>query len=154
MWHRCVGLFVAAALAAAVWLGDWQSKAWAARALATGPRPLLDGWLSLTFIRNQGVGFSLLAAWPHAVEVLDVVVIIGMAIWLAVPSLAGWGRWVGGGLALGGALGNLTERLSTGGVSDFLAVRNWTVFNVADAAVVVGLGLWVLFDLRAPSDHG
>jgi len=56
------------------------------------------------------------------------------------------------GLQLGGAIGNLIDRLRSGLVVDFLDFRVWPVFNVADSAIVVGTGVVILLLLKSPRD--
>jgi signal peptidase II len=55
---------------------------------------------------------------------------------------------LGCGLILGGAAGNLLDRLSSGEVTDYVHFRFWYIFNAADAAIVVGVGLLLLSALR------
>lgn len=65
------------------------------------------------------------------------------------PALSGVSL-TGGALVLGGALGNFVDRIGRGYVIDFIHVHGWPVFNVADIAVVVGMGLIALAHLRKP----
>lgn len=113
--------------------------------------PLLPGVLHLTYVRNSGAAFSLFQ---------------GQVAWLSVVSVlvAGWIGWellrheslVGGraglplsslGLILGGAIGNLVDRLRFGYVEDFIDLRVWPVFNVADSAITIGVTLLIWHSL-------
>ena len=94
--------------------------------------------LALTF--NSGFAFSLFSGRAVAVSVLLCVGIVVLAVLVArVQTVA---LAVGGGLVLGGALGNLAERLfggHGGQVPDFITLTHWPTFNVADACVTVGV---------------
>ena len=94
--------------------------------------------LALTF--NSGFAFSLFSGRAAAVSVLLCVGMVVLAVLVArVRTLA---LAIGGGLVLGGALGNLAERLfggHGGQVPDFITLTHWPTFNVADACVTVGV---------------
>ena len=94
--------------------------------------------LALTF--NSGFAFSLFSGRAVAVSVLLCVGIVVLAVLVArVQTVA---LAIGGGLVLGGALGNLAERLfggHGGQVPDFITLTHWPTFNVADACVTVGV---------------
>jgi signal peptidase II len=94
--------------------------------------------LALTF--NSGFAFSLFSGRAAAVSVLLCVGVAVLAVLVArVQTVA---RAIGGGLVLGGALGNLAERLfggHGGQVPDFITLTHWPTFNVADACVTVGV---------------
>jgi signal peptidase II len=76
-----------------------------------------------------------LIVWTAVVACVGLAVVLGSPL----PATAAAGL----GLALGGAFGNLVDRLARGGVVDFIAVGRWPTFNLADAAMVVGTGLAV-----------
>jgi signal peptidase II len=94
--------------------------------------------LALTF--NSGFAFSLFSGRAAAVSVLLCVGVAVLAVLVArVQTVA---LAIGGGLVLGGALGNLAERLfggHGGQVPDFITLTHWPTFNVADACVTVGV---------------
>jgi len=95
--------------------------------------------LALDF--NSGFAFSLFSGRASFVTVL---LCLGVLVLAAVVLRARrWPEVVGGGLVLGGALGNLSERLVSDGhggqVPDFITLAHWPTFNVADAAVTVGV---------------
>jgi signal peptidase II len=149
-------------LAAGVFCLDRWTKHWALAALAPDPtRPVLGDLLRFTYVRNRGVAFGLFAerGWP-----LGWVSLLALAavLWLAWrPSARRWSRAASLGLILGGALGNLVDRVHWGSVVDFIDVgigrhRFW-VFNVADASITLGVCLWAAQLLlphapAAPSD--
>jgi signal peptidase II len=112
--------------------------------------PVLPGLLNLTHVRNTGVAFGLFAAGGHlpTAWVLSALGILA----LAVVSLYFWRtarehRLLLAALALvlGGAVGNLLDRLMTGAVTDFvdvyLGAHHWPAFNVADSAISIGVVL-------------
>jgi signal peptidase II len=143
------------ATAAAVYLLDRASKAWAERALADGgPVEVLPGVLSFHLTRNTGGAFSLGREFPWFFAVATLA--IGVAI-LAV-SLRGHAPAVAVplGSILGGAFGNFTDRVAngpalSGAVTDFLDIRIIPVFNLADCGIVLGAVALVLASLREPA---
>ena len=105
---------------------------------------LVDGILSLTYIRNPGAAFGLLPQVPVLVPALIALTLLSVlfyndARWAAPPR-------VQGALALlaGGAVGNLIDRIRLGAVVDYIDVRIWPVFNVADLAVTTGAALLMI----------
>ncbi len=131
-----------AVVAAIVYVCDIVTKVLAVEHL-TGRDPVevVPGVLSLTLVRNPGAAFSLgtgLTVVLTGVALVVVVVVLRMS-----GRLRDRGWAVALGLLLGGALGNLTDRLLRepgplrGHVVDFLALPHWPVFNVADSAITV-----------------
>jgi signal peptidase II len=132
---------------------DQATKAVAVARLADGESiPVLDGVLHWTLQRNPGAAFGLFRSVPALFTVLAVA--IATAILVAAPRVRGRLRAVALGLVLGGAVGNLGDRLFRppgplrGHVVDFIDLRVWPTFNLADAAVVVGAALLALAGLR------
>lgn len=120
------------------------------------PVRLLGGAVYLVLVRNPGAAFSLATGLTWLLALLAIVV-VGVIVWLA-PKLRSTGWAVGLGLVLGGACGNLVDRLFRepgplqGHVVDFLSLfapdgSVWPVFNVADSAIVCGGALVVLMSL-------
>lgn len=115
--------------------------------------PVIASVLHITHVRNPGAAFGLL---PN--QQLLFFAVSGAAIsfvityWLrARPSE--WPLVVALGLLLGGASGNLIDRITLGTVTDFLDLRFWPVFNVADSSIVIGLALIVLTMLLGGRDE-
>ncbi|HDZ74508.1 MAG TPA: signal peptidase II [Aurantimonas coralicida] len=115
----------------------------------TGGIPVVPGF-NLIFLRNDGVTFGMLGGAPWWALSGPALAII---VWLGIL-LARTGSRVDAaayGLVIGGALGNVTDRLRFGGVSDFLDIYvgawHWPAFNLADVAVVGGVGLLLLSEL-------
>lgn len=118
-----------------------------------GPRAVIPSVLELRYVENTDMAFNLLRWIPEQVRaplllVLGAAGIAAVAVFLLRSKVPGAG--VAGALILGGALGNYLDRLFRGYVVDFIHVTHWPVFNVADIAVSVGLGLFLLVSLRAP----
>jgi signal peptidase II len=129
-------------VAAAVLLTDRITKVWARGSLpGRPPITLIPGVLDLSFTTNRGGAFGLFggAAWLFFGAT---VVVCGVIVYASL-ALPGWLGAVGLGLVLGGAAGNLTDRLVnrgplSGHVVDFIHLHGWPVFNVADSSIVVG----------------
>jgi signal peptidase II len=100
--------------------------------------------------RNTGVAFSLFTGGGPLVLGLTVAALVALAAYLARRPERPW-LWLPTGLLVGGALGNLIDRLGHGGVTDFIKLPLWPAFNVADIAITVGVIalLWVLEGPRA-----
>jgi signal peptidase II len=100
--------------------------------------------IDLVHTINTGIAFSLFSGRTGVIAVLTLVAIAVIAVVLV--AYAGEHRLVpiGGGLLLGGSIGNLIDRVSRDGVTDFIAIGPWPPFNVADIAVTSGAVLLVL----------
>jgi signal peptidase II len=117
---------------------DQVSKQLVRSSLTLGAvRHLLPG-LTLVHATNSGVAFSLFSGSAGAVTVLA---FIGLAVLLAffVRYRAQPLLWLPTGLITGGALGNLTDRLRDGAVTDFIKLPDWPAFNLADSAITLGV---------------
>lgn len=138
---------------------DQLTKWWAVESL--GDRDVeIIGSLQLNLVRNFGSAFSIGggSGWGALVSILGLVIIVGL-LWFA-RSTSSRVATVALGLVIGGAIGNLIDRAARsdrgfmgGGVVDFVDLQWWPVFNVADAAVVVGVIMLVVVTLvsdRAP----
>lgn len=110
--------------------------------------PVLKNLFHLTLVQNRGACFGI---FPHqtAFFTLISVVVVGFVL-LSYKRLKSYSPLFGVGLALilGGAIGNLIDRLRFGFVVDFLDFRIWPVFNFADASICVGAGLLILQMLK------
>ena len=113
----------------------------------------IDGVMHWTLQRNPGAAFGLFRRVPVLFTILAFT--ISIVIVAAAPRVRDRLNAVALGLVLGGAVGNLTDRLFRppgpfrGHVIDFIDFRVWPTFNLADAAVVVGAGLLALASFRA-----
>ena len=136
-------------LAAAVIAVDQATKAWVRATLELGENdPILPG-VDLVNVRNSGVAFGLLSGGGALV-----VVVTSLAL-LALVAFFAYNRrrplvWLPTGLLLGGAVGNLVDRIREGSVTDFVDIPLWPAFNVADVAITFGV-LSLLYVLEGPA---
>ena len=136
-------------MAAAVVALDQLTKAWVVARLAPGEStPLWSPWLYVTHVENTGAAFGLLRSHSALLIVVAVAVLaaacIGRRRLAALPPLTRTAVAFG----LGGTAGNLIDRLARGAVVDFIDVRVWPVFNVADTAIVAAAGLLIIATVR------
>ncbi|AHX12641.1 peptidase A8 [Dyella jiangningensis] len=146
-------------LSALVIVLDQLSKWWALSALQPAglPHPVIPGFLNWTLAFNTGAAFSFLASsdgWQRWFFVLLAVVISAvLVVWLHRTPRRDWKTAMPLALIVGGALGNLIDRLHAAQVTDFIQVyyREWSypVFNVADCGITVGAVALVVFGLFA-----
>ena len=115
--------------------------------------PVIKGIFHLTHVHNFGAAFSLLNNYPGFLTLVAMVVVLLLVIFLSLPQQERLLR-IALAIILGGALGNLLDRLRLGYVIDFLDFRIWPVFNLADMAIVVGGGLLVLAVMKMPQEKG
>jgi signal peptidase II len=112
------------------------------------PIPALKGWFEFHYITNTGAAFGLFQ--NGNLFFIGVAIVVTIVVLFYYWHLQG-GQWLLRlclGLQLGGAVGNLIDRLRVGNVIDFIHVRYWFVFNIADASLVVGVALMALLLLR------
>lgn len=143
---------------------DQLSKWWALSSLqpAGVPHPVIPGLLNWTLAFNRGAAFSFLASgdgWQRWLfVVLAVVICAAMVVWLARTPRRDWRTALPLALIIGGALGNVVDRLHAAQVTDFIHVyfRQWNypVFNLADSAISVGAALLIAFGLFAGRHDG
>lgn len=108
---------------------------------------LIDQRLGFQVSMNEGIAFSLpITGWA---SVLLSSLLIVLLFWYYYR-LKGksWQHDLVFGLVIGGAMGNLIDRLTLGAVVDFIKIFAWPTFNLADAAIVVGFFLLILFSFR------
>ena len=139
-------------IAAAVTLLDRLTKVWAEHVLRGGPPVELLPGVRLVFTTNAGGAFSIGGGSPLVFVTATVVVsaLIAVTAWRHDRVLTS----VALGLVLGGALGNLADRLLRGPgfrghVVDFIDIGPWPVFNLADSAIVIGAILLAWTGIRA-----
>ena len=146
-------------IAWAVWLFDFATKVWAINNLsASNPTKIIGDFLQLTLIRNSGAAFSL-AQGATIIFTLFAIFVVGVIAYFA-PRITSGGWSIVLGLALGGVLGNLTDRIFrspgyfTGHVIDWIELTHWPVFNLADSAIVVAAGIAIVLSIRNISPMG
>ncbi|MGE3271305.1 MAG: signal peptidase II [Chloroflexota bacterium] len=144
--------FVATALAV-IALDRWTKQLATDLLLNSGARsvPVIGEYIRLTYVENRGAAFGVLqnqTAFFILVGVIVISVIIASYRYIPEPS---WILNICLGLQMGGAIGNLIDRIQVGYVVDFIDLTFWPVFNIADSAIcvgVVGLAWSVLFPPR------
>lgn len=112
--------------------------------------PVLPG-LKLVHVHNEGVAFGFLSGAGILVPLVTAVAMLALLAFFLVhrrrPLI-----WLPVGLLLGGALGNVIDRVARGHVTDFLKIPKWPAFNVADIAITFGV-LALLYVLEGPPRH-
>jgi len=111
---------------------------------------LIKGWLHLTHSENSGMAFGMLPGWNHVVTFVSIFAIVFIFMYYRQFEPTRWMQ-ISLGLVLGGALGNLVDRVLFGYVTDFIRVRWWfsryrwwPSFNIADACVCVGAAMLII----------
>ena len=133
-------------------LFDWQTKAMATEALELYRPVEVFSWLNMTLAHNYGAAFSFLSdagGWQRwFFIVLSSGVSLVLLVWLIRLPRQEWLTALGLALILGGAIGNLVDRVQLGYVVDFIDVfyKDWhyPAFNVADSAITCGVVLLLL----------
>lgn len=150
-------------LAFAVIVADQLSKWWILNSFSLyESREIIPGFFNLVYVTNTGAAFSMLAdvdaPWRHYFFLgIGVVAIISLTAGYFI--MRGEQRWYGPAFACiaGGAAGNLIDRVRFGAVIDFLDVYfknyHWPAFNVADSAICIGAGIFILFSIIDKPKH-
>lgn len=131
---------------------DWQTKQWASEALVLYRPQEIFSWLNITLAHNYGAAFSFLSdagGWQRWMfSILAAVVSLVLLVWLIRLPRSEWLTAVSLALIIGGAIGNLIDRIQLGYVVDFIDVyyKDWhyPAFNVADSAITVGVIILLL----------
>ncbi len=155
MAKKATGLLLWLGIALIIVLLDQVSKITMARLLVYGQSETITPYFNLVMVYNQGAAFSFLAnsgGWQRwffsGLALVVSLVIIWMLKKNSTQRLFCWSLT----LILGGAVGNLIDRLAYGHVIDFLdfhiGTLHWPAFNIADSAITVGAALFVLDELR------
>ncbi len=134
-------------MATAVFVADqWTKRLITDRMKANGDRPisLLGGKLLLDLVHNSGAAFGLFPNQTVLFIVVASAIVIGLVVMYRRLSRGPIWLRIGLGLVLGGALGNLADRIRLGYVVDFIDLRWWPVFNIADSCIVTGVAVLLL----------
>lgn len=152
-------LVTALLVAVVVYAADQATKALVERTMQLGETiPVFGDWLQWHYILNPGAAFSMGEDFTWIFTAIMAVVSLGILIYL--PRVRSWPWVLALGLVLGGALGNLTDRLlrwpgfPNGHVVDFIHVKFFAVFNLADCGVVIGIALAALLLLTGREPDG
>jgi signal peptidase II len=141
---RRADLLVALVLALAVFVLDQGLKSVVEASMAVGESiPVIPGFLSLTHVTNDGGAFGILGG-SQLLLLVGSVVAVGVVLWMLFAGQRSRLATLACGLILGGAAGNLLDRITTGEVTDYVHFSFWYVFNAADAAITVGVAALLL----------
>lgn len=147
-------------IAVIVGLDQWTK--WLVRtnlSLNTSWLPESLRWLSpyarITYIQNKGASFGLFQDGKVILSILAVLVIIAAIYYVLIVDFADGWMLTAAGLYIGGAIGNLIDRLTIGSVTDFVSVGKFYIFNVADASINVSVAMLLLvlwtYERRKPN---
>ena len=143
-WRRA-GIMLAAVL-----LVDQVTKRLVQSDIAQGDSNGVFPGVQLVHVRNHGVAFGAFAGGGTIVAVIIGVALVALVVWFlrhtATPL-----AWLPTGLLLGGAVGNIFDRVRDGAVTDFIKFPAWPAFNVADVAITFGV-LSLLYVLESGGD--
>ncbi len=143
-------LLIPAIIAAVVISIDQITKAWVLHtwaAASSADIPIIPGWLDLTYVQNTGVAFGLFGGMPQLFTVTSLLIVV-LAIRFYLKHVTYDHGWLafGLGLIVGGAIGNVIDRIRFGYVVDFIKTfdGHFPVFNIADSCIVIGVGMMIV----------
>ena len=135
---RAAALGRATALAALIVIVDQVTKHFVRTGITEGDTHKFLPGVNLVHVRNTGVAFSLFSGGGTIVLVFTLVALALLAGYLARRPDRPW-LWLPTGLLIGGAVGNLIDRIAHGAVTDFIKLPAWPAFNVADMSITFGV---------------
>jgi signal peptidase II len=145
---RRASALLAAGLALAVFVVDQALKAFVESSMRIGESiTLVPGFLNITYIKNDGGAFGILGG-SQTLLLIGSAVAVAVVLWMLLAGEPSKLTTLGCGLILGGAAGNLLDRLTSGEVTDYVHFSFWYIFNAADAAIVTGVVALLLSSLR------
>ena len=118
---------------------------------------IIDNFINITHVRNTGVAWSLFTDQTSLVLVVSAIVIIGIILYIKKNKPTNNVEKLSYSLILGGAIGNLVERLVHNYVTDFIDINifnyNYPIFNLADTFIVIGVILLIIITWRCEHDR-
>ena len=109
--------------------------------------PIINDILHITYVLNPGAAFGILEhKRVFFILIVFVMLVISYYVYKKISKMNLFLK-IGMALLIGGAIGNLIDRVKTGYVIDFIDFRIWPVFNIADIAIVIGVGIIIYFML-------
>jgi signal peptidase II len=149
------GAFARAGIVLAIVVGlDQLTKHTVAAGIAPGETKKFLPLVNLVHVRNSGVAFGFLSGGGGLVLAFTLAALALLIGYLAFRPDRPW-LWLPTGMLVGGAVGNLIDRISTGSVIDFIKLPDWPAFNVADMSITFGVLalLWVLEGKRDDAER-
>lgn len=132
---------------------DQLTKLWAVTSLEPGmPVDVIGAWLRLNLVRNAGAAFSMGAGFTLVMSLIAIAVVVVIVRFARRIGSLWWALMLGA--LLGGAVGNLIDRMVQppgvlrGHVIDFVQLPYWPVFNFADVAIVIAVGMMIVLAWR------
>jgi signal peptidase II len=140
----------AAAVAAVVIALDQATKAIVRSSVALGEKDSVFAGVHIVHVRNEGVAFNQLGGGGTIVTIVVAAALVALLAYFA-THLRKPLVWLPTGMLLGGALGNIIDRIRDGAVTDFIKLPAWPAFNVADMSITFGV-LVLLYVIERPRD--
>jgi signal peptidase II len=128
----------AAVLLGAVVAADQLTKALVRAGVTPGDEDGILPGVELVHVRNEGVAFGLLSGGKTVVVVVVALALLALALYFVTHSARPL-AWLPTGLLMGGALGNIVDRVRDGAVTDFIKLPAWPAFNLADISITAGV---------------
>jgi signal peptidase II len=132
-------------------LADQVTKKLARDGIAPGDEDPIFPALKLVNVRNEGVAFGIDAGGKTLVIAIIALALLALILYFARHAVRPL-MWLPTGLLVGGALGNIVDRIRDGAVTDFLKIPAWPAFNLADVAIVFGVLALVYVLERSPGE--
>ncbi|HEY7562058.1 MAG TPA: signal peptidase II [Gaiellaceae bacterium] len=133
--------FALLAVAFSAIVADQVTKQIVVSQLALGESVHVVGPLEIRHVTNPGIAFGLFSSWASIVTILTAVAVCWMLVYFARAGARHPVLPVALGLLVGGSLSNLIDRIRLGHVTDFLDLRFWPAFNLADTFIVIGVAI-------------
>lgn len=133
---------------------DQVTKNLVTASLVRGESWPLDGLFRFTYARNTGTIFGLFPDQGTLLTIVSFAALAGLVFFFRSSSFNGWIMRAGLGLMIGGAIGNLVDRVRLGFVVDFIDVGPWPIFNLADSFIVTGIAIIAWSATFRPHDIG
>lgn len=118
-------------------------------------RPIIDGFFHLTYVRNSGAAWGMFRDHGEMLIAVSVVMLCLMVVFRRSFLTGAWEHHMAFGLLMGGIVGNLMDRIRLRAVTDFLdfhvGAYAWPTFNIADSAICIGVGVYILSSFWLPT---
>lgn len=135
-----------AIIASLVYIIDRLAKMWIVSHFMLGESlPIIPNVFHITYILNRGAAFGILANRQAFFLGIVLILLVSLVVFRKRIKNSPQIMKIGIGLLVGGALGNAYDRLTTRAVVDFFDFRIWPIFNIADIAICIGVGLIMYF---------